>query len=57
MVSLVNSLIAAGVNKEMVKSGDALQVEMTMALQKVTRDIKAIAADKYDVSAQGKLVN
>uniref|UniRef100_A0A3P9K527 Phosphatidylinositol 4,5-bisphosphate 3-kinase catalytic subunit gamma isoform n=1 Tax=Oryzias latipes TaxID=8090 RepID=A0A3P9K527_ORYLA len=28
------------------------QVEMTMALQKVTRDIKAIAADKYDISAQ-----
>ncbi|KAM6986839.1 phosphatidylinositol 4,5-bisphosphate 3-kinase catalytic subunit gamma isoform 2-T2 [Aplochiton taeniatus] len=28
------------------------QVEMTEALQKVTREIKAMSADKYDVSAQ-----
>ncbi|XP_067110778.1 phosphatidylinositol 4,5-bisphosphate 3-kinase catalytic subunit gamma isoform isoform X2 [Osmerus mordax] len=28
------------------------QVEMTEALQKVTRDIKAMSADKYDVSSQ-----
>ncbi|RVE56817.1 hypothetical protein OJAV_G00225230 [Oryzias javanicus] len=28
------------------------QVEMTMALQKVTREVKAMSADKYDVSAQ-----
>uniref|UniRef100_A0A8C4F0H6 Phosphatidylinositol 4,5-bisphosphate 3-kinase catalytic subunit gamma isoform n=1 Tax=Dicentrarchus labrax TaxID=13489 RepID=A0A8C4F0H6_DICLA len=28
------------------------QVEMTEALQKVTRDIKAMSADKYDVTAQ-----
>lgn len=29
------------------------QVEITEALQKVTREIKAISAEKYDVSAQG----
>ncbi|KAK2858774.1 hypothetical protein Q5P01_003394 [Channa striata] len=28
------------------------QVEMTEALQKVTREIKAVSADKYDVTAQ-----
>uniref|UniRef100_A0A3B3C1I5 Phosphatidylinositol-4,5-bisphosphate 3-kinase, catalytic subunit gamma n=1 Tax=Oryzias melastigma TaxID=30732 RepID=A0A3B3C1I5_ORYME len=28
------------------------QVEMTMALQRVTREVKAMSADKYDVSAQ-----
>ncbi|KAK5600011.1 Phosphatidylinositol 4,5-bisphosphate 3-kinase catalytic subunit gamma isoform [Crenichthys baileyi] len=28
------------------------QVEMTEALQKVTREIKAMAADKYDITAQ-----
>ncbi|TMS02531.1 Phosphatidylinositol 4,5-bisphosphate 3-kinase catalytic subunit gamma isoform [Larimichthys crocea] len=28
------------------------QVEMTEALQKVTRDVKAMSADKYDVTAQ-----
>lgn len=33
---------------------DALQVEMTEALQKVTREMKAMSADKYDVTAQGK---
>ncbi|TKS91104.1 Phosphatidylinositol 4,5-bisphosphate 3-kinase catalytic subunit gamma isoform [Collichthys lucidus] len=30
------------------------QVEMTEALQKVTRDVKAMSADKYDVTAQGE---
>ncbi|XP_035536942.1 phosphatidylinositol 4,5-bisphosphate 3-kinase catalytic subunit gamma isoform [Morone saxatilis] len=30
------------------------QVEMTEALQKVTREIKAMSADKYDVTAQGE---
>ena len=40
--------------------GDAMlqdfkkQVEITEALQKVTREIKAVSAEKYDVSAQGK---
>ncbi len=29
------------------------QVEMTEALQKVTREIKQMSAEKYDVSAQG----
>lgn len=29
------------------------QVEITEALQKVTREVKAISAEKYDVSAQG----
>uniref|UniRef100_A0AAR2KXL5 Phosphatidylinositol 4,5-bisphosphate 3-kinase catalytic subunit gamma isoform n=1 Tax=Pygocentrus nattereri TaxID=42514 RepID=A0AAR2KXL5_PYGNA len=29
------------------------QVEITEALQKVTREIKAVSAEKYDVSAQG----
>lgn len=39
--------------------GDAMlqdfrkQVEITEALQKVTREVKAISAEKYDVSAQG----
>lgn len=39
--------------------GDAMlqdfskQVQITEALQKVTREIKAISAEKYDVSAQG----
>lgn len=27
---------------------------MTEALQKVTRDVKAMSADKYDVTAQGE---
>lgn len=27
---------------------------MTEALQKVTREIKAVSADKYDVTAQGE---
>lgn len=31
----------------------AFQVETTEALQKVTREIKAISADKYDITAQG----
>ncbi|MEQ2167650.1 hypothetical protein GOODEAATRI_006234 [Goodea atripinnis] len=30
----------------------ALRVEMTEALQKVTREIKAMSADKYDITAQ-----
>lgn len=38
-------------------SGDALadvfQVETTEALQKVTREIKAMSAEKYDITAQG----
>lgn len=40
--------------------GDAMlqdfkkQVEITEALQKVTREIKAVSAEKYDVSAQGE---
>lgn len=39
--------------------GDAMlqdfrkQVEITVALQKVTREIKTISAEKYDVSTQG----
>lgn len=43
--------------------GDAMlqdfkkQVEITEALQKVTREIKAVSAEKYDVSAQGKSSN
>lgn len=32
---------------------DALQVDVTEALQKVTREMKAMSADKYDVTAQG----
>lgn len=34
-------------------SADPLQVETTEALQRVTREIKAVSADKYDVTAQG----
>lgn len=38
--------------------GDALaaafQVETTEALQKVTREIKAMSADKCDITAQGE---
>lgn len=30
------------------------QVEMTEALQQVTREIKAMSAEKYDVSVQGE---
>lgn len=33
------------------------QVEMTEALQKVTREIKTMSADKYDVTAQGEMKN
>lgn len=31
------------------------QVEITEALQKVTREIRQITAEKYDVSAQGNV--
>lgn len=31
------------------------QVEMTEALQKVTREMKAMSAEKYDVTAQGEM--
>lgn len=31
------------------------QVEMTEALQKVTREIRQMSAEKYDVSAQGNV--
>lgn len=30
---------------------------MTEALQKVTREMKAMSADKYDVTAQGEVQN
>lgn len=30
---------------------------MTEALQKVTREIKAMSADKYDITAQGETEN
>lgn len=30
---------------------------MTEALQKVTREIKTMSADKYDVTAQGEIEN
>lgn len=33
------------------------QVEMTEALQKVTREMKAMSADKYDVTPQGEMEN
>lgn len=35
----------------------AVQVEMTEALQKVTREMKTMSADKYDVTAQGEIEN
>lgn len=37
----------------MAAAAAAFQVDTTEALQKVTREIKTVSADKYDVTAQG----